>query len=217
MIEIPPAQINAYRNKILQGTDAHLVTDVGYFIVWYSAAELALTTILAVASKSPDLEIFDSLCSGMDARVKIERLRRIRKPFGGIGPNLDLRLRHFDDKARKIRNIVAHSFIGRSESGEERYFASALSSLPWKELNEKSPHPNPKQPRIITPGELLGWGGWLALLCDDLSACFNAAALTGVFEIENPKTMVPQANQETQPQPIPRAKRDRRDQKPRDQ
>jgi hypothetical protein len=191
MIEIPPAQIDAFRSAILQGPDSKLITDVGYFIIWFSAAELGITTLLAVASNSGELGVFDTLCSGMDARVKVERLRRIRKSRGGIGPNLDARLRYFDEKARKIRNLVAHSYMGVTENMPGRYFAASLGSLPWKELNTPAPMGIQAPPRILTPAELLGWGGWLARFCEDLSACFNQAATGGAFEIENAKSQVP--------------------------
>lgn len=58
-----------------------------------------------------------------------------------------------------------------------------------------APHPDHKPPIIITPEELLGWGAWMEGFTYDLSAAFNHAATTGEFEITNPQSQVPQANQ----------------------
>lgn len=197
MITITPQQTAAYRKALRESSDANMHTDVGYFIVWYSAAELALTALLAVASGCKEIGTFDTLCSGMDSRVKIERLRKILKAGNGIGPNLDARLRHLDDKARPIRNRIAHSMLGRSENGPDRYFASSLGSMPWRELNDEPPSFATRPPIVITPEELLGWGAWFAQFAQDLSAAFNLATQTGEFEIKNPLTSVPQANQGT--------------------
>src|SRR6476469_3562755 len=98
MFHLNPEDATQLRTKIRYSADNELTTDIGYFMMWYAASELAFTNLLAIASRSSDLEIFETLCSGMDFRVKLERFRRLRRERGGIGPNLDSRLKYMNDK-----------------------------------------------------------------------------------------------------------------------
>lgn len=190
MIQIPKEQVNAYREQVLSNGDKNLHVDVGYFLAWYSASEIGVTSLLALASKSSDLEVFDSLTSGMDLRTKVQRFRKICKNKWVIGPNLDARLTHMDDKARPIRNKLSHSFIGINDKKDNCYFAATLGKLPWNELNEKRPSGVSKiaQPDAIEAATLLGWGGWLAVFSQDLSATFRYFLQQQEFEIMHPKT-----------------------------
>lgn len=197
MRKIPSEQILSYRDAVRKGPQGDMVLDVGYFLVWFSAAELGITALLALASSARDLNDFDILVSGMDCRVKIERLRKLRKRHGGLGPNLSKRLAYIDDKARPIRNRLAHSFLSNSEKGPPRYFASSMGSLPWKELDGTPPLRGSLPPVIITPDQLLGWGAWFALFTEDVTHAFNHAIQTGEYEIVNPQTQVPSADQES--------------------
>lgn len=52
MIEISKEQVNAYRESVLANGDKNLHVDVGYFLAWYSACEIGVTSLLALASKS---------------------------------------------------------------------------------------------------------------------------------------------------------------------
>jgi hypothetical protein len=133
----------------------------------------------------------------MDARVKIERFRVIAK--GKIGPNLAARLKYFEDKARPIRNRLSHAMMTRSESGPSVYFASALSSMPWREWGEPEPSHPTRPPVVITPEQLLGWGAWFARFTEDLNAAFKLSLLTGVFEIANPASPEPPVDRATPP------------------
>jgi hypothetical protein len=208
MITMTPEQALAFRATAAKSADGDMHYDVGYFIVWYSAVELGITGLLATASRAHDLQTFDDLCAGMDCRVKIERLRRILKRRNiPLGPNLDARLRYVDEKARRLRNRIAHAFLARSESGPNRYYASSLGSLPWVQLGQVAPFPS-KPPVVITPEELLGWGAWLAAFTGDISAAFNQAVHTGEYEIVNPGTMVPQEGRGTPVPTTPRANDD---------
>jgi hypothetical protein len=189
MIEITPAQADSYRAQIRLSEDSELVTDVGYFMLWYSAVELSITLTLAYASGVHDLHTFDILTQGMDARVKIERLRAIAKDK--IGSKLAARLKYFEEKARPIRNRLAHAAMGRSEQGPKVYFASSLSSMPWKEWGEDEPPHRTKPPIAISPEQLLGWGGWMVAFASDLTQAHRAFRTTGVFEIDNPVTPEP--------------------------
>jgi hypothetical protein len=84
---------------------------VGHFIGEYSTVELAITALLAIISNFKDLEAFHTLTKGMDAKVKVERLRELAKTKKLLvekGP-FDARLMHFADKTANLRNKVAHA------------------------------------------------------------------------------------------------------------
>lgn len=186
MLKIPADQIGSYRQAIRSGSDRDTIVDVGYFLIWYSAVDVGFTQLFALASGIHDYWKFDTLCSGMDLRVKMERFRKIRKRNGGIGPNLDKRLRYLDDKCRPIRNRLAHCAIIRAEDGTERYFATTLGALPYKALGEEKSDPRMPEPIEYSAEQLLGWGAWLALFAKDLSAAMRHATATGEFEIPSP-------------------------------
>ncbi|WP_371432094.1 hypothetical protein [Novosphingobium sp.] len=194
MFGFTPDQADAHRQAVNTLPDSVMYIDIGYFIAWYASVELGITALLALASQASSLSSFDTLCSGMDARVKIERLRKILKAGPGIGSALDERLHYFDKKARPIRNRLAHASLAISESGSTEYYASSLGSLPWKQLGLDPAHPDHKPPIVITPAQLLGWGAWFQHFGRDLSAAFNHALQTGVFEIVEPESPLPSGN-----------------------
>ena len=196
MIVIPKNQINSFRQAIANKGDGNLHIDIGYFLAWYSASEMRITSLLALASNAADYEVFDALTSGMDVRTKIERFRKICKNRIVIGPNLCERLLYFDKKSRPLRNKLSHSFVGINEKRENTYFASTLGNLPWNELGEKRPPWAQKktQPHAIPAEVLLGLGGWMAQFTDDLGSAFLHFLEKREFEIMNPKTKVPKEN-----------------------
>jgi hypothetical protein len=213
MFQLTPKQVTTLRNSIIYGPDVNVTTDVGYFLIWYASAELGFTNLLALASRAGDLEIFDTLCSGMDFRVKIERFRRIRRNSGGIGPKLDARLTYLNDKCRPIRNRLSHCAITRSEKREGVYLASTLATLPWDDFQMALPEGvSFKPPITYTDAQLLGWAVWLSKFVHDLAAAHSHAIETGEFEIVSPQTpelpedqgtpapLAPLANEDTQPQ-----------------
>ena len=126
MLTIPTDQIDAFRQRIAANGDQNLHVDIGYFLAWYSASEMGITSLLALASDVKNFEVFDALTSGMDVRTKIERLRKICKNNIVIGTNLSERLTYHDEKARPLRNKLSHSFIGINENKDNTYFASSL-------------------------------------------------------------------------------------------
>src|SRR5690606_3052610 len=130
MFKLTEKQAVAFRAELLKGPDRNVITDVGYFLIWYSTVELTFTNLLAFVSGMRDLTTFDILSAGMDMRVKIERFRRIQKKRGGIGPNLDTRLTYLDQKCRPIRNRLAHCAVAQSEKQAGCYLASTLSTMP---------------------------------------------------------------------------------------
>lgn len=204
-------EVTQYRANLLAGDDRNLITDVGYFLIWYSGVELSLTNMLAYASNFTDLDAFDALVGGMDLQVKIERLRRIRRRRGGIGPMLDIRLTYLNSKCRPIRNRLAHCAMSNSTKQKGNYLASTLGTMPWDDYGEKHPHgPKSNPPVVYTQAQLIGWGAWLAAFAADLSAALNENVRTkGEFELVNPRTPEPPADQGTPAPPNPVAKADK--------
>ena len=201
MFPMPPDQVPAFRAQLRAGADNDMLTDVGYFLVWYSAAELAFTNLTAYICKINDLEMFDTLCRGMDFRVKIERFRRIRANRGGIGPNLDARLTYLAKSCRPLRNRLAHCAMISGNAPARGYLASTIGTLPFQEFGEEFPEGFRFDPPVrIMPQQLLGWGAWLAAFSNDLSATINHLTATGECEIVHPQSSVPLADQESRGQ-----------------
>jgi hypothetical protein len=67
------------RDKIFGGPDRDMFLHVGYFLCWFAHVELNLTFLLARAINHRQLDDFELLVKGMDARVKCERLRKALK------------------------------------------------------------------------------------------------------------------------------------------
>jgi hypothetical protein len=210
MFILNPLQVTQYRANLIAGPDHPMIVDVGYFLIWYSAAELSITNLLAYASGVTDLDVFDSLVRGMDLQTKIERLNRIRKRRGGVGPNLAARLKYMNAKCRPIRNRLAHCAMFRSDKQQGNYLASTLGTLPWDDMGQAQPPGIKHNPPVIySDAQLLGWGGWLAAFCQDASQALNHARDTGEFEIANPLTPEPPEDEGTPAPPRPRAKPDK--------
>ncbi len=175
--------------KVSQNHDERdLFFDIGMFVSWYAAVELAITKTLAVITNSHDLEAFDILCRGMDARVKVERLRKFAKRTGGFGSNLSARMAVFERDAIPLRNKLVHSVLTYSEdAGPRKYFISGLSNMPWVELGMGEPTTSSK-PDIISSIDLYAWATWLSFFGQDLNAMQPLAIAQKQLEIESPRS-----------------------------
>lgn len=181
-------QLEQGRLKAYQREDRDMFLDVGFFIAWYAHIELVISKLLAFSTASHDLEAFDILCRGMDARTKIERLRRSAKRHGGIGPNMNLRLTALEKSAVALRNKVVHSALTFSEDdGPRRYFMSSLSNMPWAELNMGPPRTN-RKPEVVTSLDMYRLGVWLSYLSQDLITVLPLALARKELEIAHPKS-----------------------------
>ena len=111
----------------------------GYFLAWYALVEIHISAQIAFLSEIHDLDVFQILTKGMDARVKLERFRQLAKAKNGIGPNLNARLNHFERTIIPIRNRLSHgaAWLNDKEVGKFHLisivsFSSAMKG-PWHE------------------------------------------------------------------------------------
>jgi hypothetical protein len=136
---------------------------------------------------------FEILVSGMDARVKCERLRKASK-FMEAGPNLKARLLHFENKIIPIRNKFSHRVPALRSGSQTIHFVTTanLQEIPQRKEEE--------QEEAITYDSLFEHAEWLNWFAQELARALDHSALTGKLEIDHPKTTVPQAqNQSHQP------------------
>lgn len=73
------------KDHFLTAEAANLQSNIGHFIMWFGTAEMFLTRLLAHLVGMHDMEKFDLLCKGMDARIKCERFKKAAKQAGGLG------------------------------------------------------------------------------------------------------------------------------------
>jgi len=180
------------RNVAYNREDRDLYLDVGMFVTRFSHVELALTHLLAFLTGSHDLEAFDILCRGMDARVKAERLRKAAKRGKGLGPNFSARLKRFEEHAIQVRNLIVHSAITHSEGdGPITYYLSGIASLPWKELDMGKPLTT-RSPEHLRSLDLYAWSVWLSFFAEDLSQVRRCALAQETLEIAIPKSRLSQ-------------------------
>lgn len=180
----------AARKKAYSGVDRDMYLDIGFFIAWYAQAELALTAVLAASVQISDLATFDMLCKGMDARVKIDRLRKSAKRHGGIGPNISARLKLFEERVTPLRNKVAHSSITFSEDDKpRRYWLSGLANLPWEELG-LGPRKTDIPPYEVSSRDIYSCGVWLSFFAMDMSSLQRLASARKQLELDAPRSRI---------------------------
>jgi hypothetical protein len=197
-------QLEAGRLRAYQRPEGDMFADVGFFMCWFATAEYVLTSLLAFSTASRDFEAFDILCRGMDARVKIERLRKSAARHGGIGPNLTKRLDVFEKGAIHLRNKIVHNAITHNEDdGDRRYFLSGPANAPWAELGMVAPKTS-QRPIVVRSVDLYAWGTWLSFFTEDLNTVSRKAMKRLALEIDEPKSRLPPEDQ-----PASRRKADR--------
>lgn len=94
----------------LKGDGLELQSNIGHFMMWFGTTEMFLTRTLAFTLNMRDLQRFDLLCKGMDARVKCERLRKSIKQYHSAGPVFLAELKRFEEKSIPLRNRISHSW-----------------------------------------------------------------------------------------------------------
>jgi hypothetical protein len=180
----------------------------GHFLAWYAIVEMHLSVLIAMLSGVHDFEVFQILTKGMDARVKLERLRQLAKAKSGIGPNLKLRLDSFEKTIIPRRNRLSHAapWINENEAGKFHLitianFSEAFAGPGWdaSSLNEV--------PKPLYASELIEMGKWLRYFSVDLGKLQTVSALSKMLEIESPHSPPPKESRSDQPRSRPRATR----------
>jgi hypothetical protein len=180
---------------------------VGHFICWFGVVELHLTAILARALSFQDLERFDYLVRGMDAKTKIERLFGSSGYYCQLGPNLCERLERFKSVSSSIRNTIVHSW---PHFENDVLHLGSIGSLPptarfWRKT--KTPAPT------IKLSDLFVEAFWLRDLAHDLEWVLTQPA-SETLEIIEPRSGLPPEGHPRPLKPAPRARGRRRAGKP---
>lgn len=167
-----------------------LYLDIGFFNVQFGACELNLTALLQTATQSGDPKAFDILTSGMDARVKVSRLRQAVKLHGEIGANLHARLKVFEDQCIKLRNKLAHGLLLPTEDPAFYELVSVLKQ-PSAVTNRM---PGVEKPERVHADRIWKYGVWMNQFCMDLAQVPTVFLFNSEFEIRTPRTPVLQAD-----------------------
>jgi hypothetical protein len=178
------AFLGAAQTKVFEGPDRNTYLHIGYFVTWFSAVEVRLTQLLALAVRATNLEGFELLTRGMDARIKLERLRRACRNRGNIGRNLSERLRHFEKRMIPLRNKMAHSFVITDPTYARIHFAS-VAKLPYAAYGLEQIGENPDSLAIR---DVFEHALWLNYFSNDLDKVIRAVQTDAskIFEIDHP-------------------------------
>ncbi len=182
--------IEKLRDEWLSSNDRHLYSHIGFFMSWFAAAEMSVSFLLALATKSIDMEGFKLLVRGMDARVKCERLRKASKSYKPIGAALDDRLKNFEKTMIGTRNKIAHSVVVCPEPFDKIYFCSHNE---WPSQYFEVADKNPNPPEFISTIALFKQGLWLNFFSYDLHSLVKTEAQAVVLEITHPHSPTRQA------------------------
>lgn len=174
------SELRKGREHIFNGEDRDLYFHLGHFNAWYAGAEIRLTLLLAAAVKATDLRAFDILTKGMDARVKLNRLREASLSFKPIGPNLTARFDVFERHLIPLRNRIAHTYAVLERDNEHISFTS-LGKIPKRGAT-------PAKEDLISTLELFEAGVWLRLFHNDLKAAAKALAHSETLETDHPQS-----------------------------
>lgn len=175
------------RDYMFGSDDRHVYLHVGHFMLWFAAAEVGVTLLLALATRSIDIKGFRQLVRGMDARVKCERLRSAAKDYKPIGPNLATRLEFFEKTMVKTRNLLTHSAVLLPEPRQMIYFASFGAFGTHDAPPDYDGDAAPSMEAI----ELFKQGLWLNSFHTDLESVAREDAHSTTLEIDHPRSPTP--------------------------
>lgn len=177
--------------------DQPLYLNVGHFICWYSAVEMALTMLLyGMINNHPggaklDPDMFHVLSMGMDVKVKTQRLRRAAKARGIEVPHeLAWRLDHYNSKIVGVRNHIVHGTL-HWPLNEDTLVAHHVGDIvPWG--RDQDPD-KVRRSYTIEGLELYEHAIWLNVFAYDLAAVGLALLERETLEIESYGTTEPMA------------------------
>ena len=171
------------KDHFLTAEAANLQSNIGHFIMWFGTAEMFLTRLLAHLVGMHDMEKFDLLCKGMDARIKCERFKKAAKQAGGLGKKFSDELSYFEKKSIPLRNRISHSWPVQHE--ETIYFCTVKSGA-------FSPTDFKKDGTEISTLALFAEGFWLNGFAKNIHlamvSVFSEGPIEIVDDIPNPQS-----------------------------
>ncbi len=176
----------AIRNAMFEGPNRDIYLHTGYFMNFFALVEINITYLLGLVLETREPAGFDLLVRGMDARVKVERLRKACKlKERPLGHHIKLRLNYFEQTIIPLRNRLTHAVLTQTDDeggdgGEWLHFATLVN------LSAKA-----GQPESMRTATLFERGRWLQLFGQDLNALLNEG-FAKTLEINNPQSPVPQ-------------------------
>jgi hypothetical protein len=174
--------------------------DIGYFVSAFGIVDFSFACTLAVLTRSHDHDMFELLARGMDARVKLERIRAAAKTMKGIGANLNARLKIFETTILRIRNEISHGGVMYSEDAKPlRYFHVSVAKSKLHP-EDKPIGDGPAMP-FATSLELFGWAEWLWLFAGDIRSLEPALKRGDILEVAHPKSPLRKGDQENRRPP----------------
>jgi hypothetical protein len=209
MIKKFPHQLREkLRQELLIGPNGVLPTHIGYFLMWYGAAEVGITTMLALVLDFRNFEKLEFIVRGMDARVKCERLRQASKKYMALGPEIEVRLRYFEKTIVPLRNKIAHSWPYLDETSGHVLFGSV--GIP----DEGTAKFAAMKAISIHLDDLFDAAAWVHLFAQDVHDAIRSAIRGGALEVANPQSDRPKEFPKDQPPKARHATTDKRVRKP---
>lgn len=164
-----------------------LYLDIGFFNAQFASVEFVLTYLLLLASNARDPRSIERLMNSMDASAKAGRFRLACAVHGAIGPNLDARLRVFEDQSIALHRKIVHSTILPGDDWPDSYeFVSTINQLNGVTIVEGRSVPS----ETVRSDRIWKHGMWLSGFVSDLSSVALAWTVGRAFEIPSPGTPV---------------------------
>ena len=210
----PIPDLKAHRDRTFAADDKELFLHVGHFISYYAAAEFALTMLLQTFTGRPHPAGFHILTRGMDAKIKVKRLKEAIESCGcTLDEGLQKRLNHFTKNLVSLRNVLVHSHLYWPEGGDLQ-----MTSIGRPPIFAVAPLKAPKPRRTIPGLELYERGAWLCLFFQDLIAIEDRyrhnRAPKGEIGIDHYSSGLPTGDQQSPEKLARRVNAERRAQEP---
>jgi hypothetical protein len=147
------------REEIFKSEEVHAYAMVGFFLSWFGAVELELTSLLRDILEIHDTSSFQVLARGLDPRGKLFRIKQAAKAKAlTFEEPLSLRLDHFRNVVLGIRNDLSHHFPDWDREQDRIYFCSP----------EHPAGHRPPGTRWVSGLDVIARGAWLSLFAVDL-------------------------------------------------
>lgn len=158
------AGLSEIRKSLLSGDDGDLYVLIGHFLVWYGNAEFILTAIIHSFTNINPVK-FNIFIEKWDASKKLKVLKDLCD-FDEfiISAEFNHRLKHFENKYTKIRNIVVHSQISWWPKDEVIEFCSLGAPPEFEDVKFPAPKPKKFKSRELFEGSI-----WLKAFTFDLA------------------------------------------------